>query len=685
MHGLYEAHDLTNLILNPFYKEFNRHSLFWKGMTKKLPFANDMYAFNGTMARLLDPCSKKPGFNLETTIEEGKTFKIHEKIVLKHPFCDLIHFEKQNHRRHESKVLLVAPLSGHYATLLRDTAKALLPFHDVYITDWKDAKNVPLSEGSFSFDDYVDYVLNYIHYFEGDIHLIAVCQPSVPVLIAVSLLAEDNHKHQPKSMTLMGGPIDTRINPGIVDKFAQEKSLEWFEQNFIATVPAYYPGAGRRVTPGFIMLNGFMSMNTERHIESFKNYYDYLAKGDEEKAQAHQSFYNEYRAVLDLPADYYLESIEIVFQKHLLGKGELTWRGVPVNPQAIQKTALFTVEGEKDDISPLGQTYAAQQLCTSLSNSKRSHYEQKGAGHYGIFSGHRWRDLIRPQISEFIESHDHDKDFKSSSMGNHSHSSEGSAKRSLKLPSQPLPTISDTKVGRIIVKQKVKSMEHTNHTHDHSHKTEEEKKVAKKKVAAKKTATKKPAAKKAAPKKAVAKKTVAKKATVKKVAVKKAAPKKTAAKKATVKKVVAKKTVAKKATVKKVVAKKTVAKKAAPKKVVAKKVIKKTVAKKAVAKKVVAKKAIKKTVAKKSVAKKVAHKKVAVKKVVKKTAHKKVAVKKVAHKKLVAKKVVAKKTAHKKVAKKAAPRRAAAKAVSSLTRVAAIKKVAKKKAHSSKK
>jgi poly(3-hydroxybutyrate) depolymerase len=305
-------------------------------------------------------------------------------------------------------VLIFAPLSGHYATLLRDTVRTMLSHHDVTITDWKDARSVPFNEGAFHFDDYVAYVQEFVRFMQkqagGNVHVISVCQPTVPVLAGISLMAAHGET-LPKSMTMMGGPIDTQSNPTSVNDFATRRPLSWFEQHVIQRVPVKYPGAMRRVYPGFMQLTGFIAMNPERHLESHHDYYNHLVEGDGESAEAHRRFYDEYNAVMDLPAEYYLDTIVRVFQKQSLARGILDVAGERVTPAAIKKTALFTIEGELDDISGSGQTEAAHTLCTGLPAPRRQHYTAPGVGHYGIFSGRKYREMIYPKVREFIRKH----------------------------------------------------------------------------------------------------------------------------------------------------------------------------------------------------------------------------------------------------------------------------------------
>jgi poly(3-hydroxybutyrate) depolymerase len=346
----------------------------------------------------------KPAFGLDKTQINGNTVEVTEHVVLEKSFCKLLHF-KRNTQVEQPKVLLVAPLSGHYATLLRDTVRALLPDHDIYITDWVDARMVPLTEGPFHFDDYVCYIQEFIRFLGPGAHVISVCQPTVPVLAAVSLMAADGEAAQPTSMTMMGGPIDARQSPTAVNSFASGKTISWFENKVIDRVPAKYPGYMRRVYPGFLQLAGFLSMNPDRHFNSHKDYFNYLVRDDEVGVEAHRKFYDEYNAVMDLPAEYYLDTIKKVFIEHLLPRGKLVVRGQLVRPAAIRNTALFTIEGELDDISGHGQTAAAHDLCENIPTRQRRHLTASGAGHFGIFSGQRFRTNIYPQIRDFIREH----------------------------------------------------------------------------------------------------------------------------------------------------------------------------------------------------------------------------------------------------------------------------------------
>ena len=349
----------------------------------------------------------KPPFELPTTVVDGKEVAITEKVVWQKPFCHLLHFERDlpADRPGDPKVLIVAPMSGHYATLLRGTVEAMLPAHDVYITDWIDARMVPLQAGGFDLDDYIDYVIEMIHHLGAGVNLIAVCQPSVPVLAAVSVMEEDGDPLSPATMTLMGGPLDTRISPTAVNKVAHDKGMSWFERNVIMRVPFPNPGFMREVYPGFLQLGGFMSMNLDRHVSAHKEFYQHLIEGDGDSAEKHRDFYDEYMAVMDLTKEFYLQTIRTVFLEHALPEGTMMHRGRLVKPSAIRNTALFTVEGELDDITGPGQTQAAHTMCTNLAQDKQQDYVQPGVGHYGVFNGSKFRANIQPRIAEFIRRH----------------------------------------------------------------------------------------------------------------------------------------------------------------------------------------------------------------------------------------------------------------------------------------
>lgn len=350
----------------------------------------------------------KPEFGLTEAVVDGKTVAVSEEVVWRKPFCTLLHFRRDlpAKRKADPKLLIVAPLSGHYATLLRGTVAAMLPEHDVYITDWADARMVPLSEGSFDLDDYIDYLLEMFERLGPGAHVMAVCQPSVPVLAAVALMSEDRDPNLPLSMTLMGGPIDTRMTPTDVNKLAETRGNRWFSNHTIMSVPFPHPGFMRKVYPGFLQLSGFMSMNFDRHVSAHQEFYHHLVDGDGDSAEKHREFYDEYLAVMDLTAEFFLQTVDTVFVRHALPNGLMTHRGRPVRTEAIRRTALLTVEGERDDISGVGQTKAAHALCTNLPHDRKQHYLAIGVGHYGVFNGSRFRAEIVPRITDFIARHD---------------------------------------------------------------------------------------------------------------------------------------------------------------------------------------------------------------------------------------------------------------------------------------
>lgn len=348
----------------------------------------------------------KPDFGLTSTVIDGREVPVTEHIVERRAFAQLRHFERQGvPAGQDPKLLIVAPLSGHFATLLRGTVQAMLPGHEVYITEWRDARLVRADEGQFDLDDYIDYVIDFLRFLGPDTHVMAVCQPSVPVMAAVALMNAMNDPATPRTMTLMGGPIDTRRNPTVPNKLATERSLAWFEQSVVTRVPMNYPGYMRRVYPGFLQLTGFMSMNLDRHVGAHLRVFHNMIKGDGDSVEAHKDFYDEYRAVMDLPAEYYLQTIKQVFQEHQLPRGVMHCRGELIDCGAITRTALLTIEGELDDISGIGQTRAAHDICVNLADDMRGHYEQPGVGHYGVFNGRRWRSEIQPRVAAFIKAH----------------------------------------------------------------------------------------------------------------------------------------------------------------------------------------------------------------------------------------------------------------------------------------
>ena len=346
----------------------------------------------------------KPEFGLETTIVNGQQVAVHEEIVLRKPFGQLKRFRREG-VEDAPRLLIVAPMSGHYATLLRGTVERMLPKHDVYITDWRDAKLVPMSDGGFDLDDYIDYLVAFLEHIGPGAHMLAVCQPSVPCYAAAATMSEDKHPARPKTLTMMGGPIDTREAPTAVNTLATQRPHSWFEKNVIATVPYSYPGAGRHVYPGFLQLAGFMTMNLGSHLTSHWEMFKHLVDGDGESADATKDFYEEYRSVCDMTEEFYLQTVDAVFQRHLLPKGELMHRGRRVDPAAITDIAILAIEGERDDISGIGQTKAALKISTSLPEELKRYHLAKGVGHYGIFNGSKWRERIAPVVEDWIAQH----------------------------------------------------------------------------------------------------------------------------------------------------------------------------------------------------------------------------------------------------------------------------------------
>ncbi|CAN5737688.1 polyhydroxyalkanoate depolymerase [soil metagenome] len=418
---LYQLYEAQRSLMEPFSdfaqaaSKLYGHGAVWGNM----PMAQRMAAGYELMYRL-GKDYEKPEFNIKTVKVDGDDVVIQEAIALDKPFCELRRFKRFTDDpdtlkvlKSQPVVLIVAPLSGHYATLLRDTVRTMLQGHKVYITDWKNARLVPLSEGEFHLDDYIHYVQDFIRLLQaeyGNCHVMSVCQPTVPVLAAVSLMASKGET-LPLTMTMMGGPIDARKSPTAVNNLATTKGFDWFENNVIYPVPQGFAGEGRRVYPGFLQHTGFVAMNPDRHATSHYDYFKDLMKGDDASAEAHRKFYDEYNAVLDMDADYYLDTIKTVFQDFSLVNGNWDVKTAEghlerVRPQDIRTTALLTVEGELDDISGSGQTQAAHDLCTGIAANQREHYEVKGAGHYGIFSGRRWRDMVYPKVQKFIAAHD---------------------------------------------------------------------------------------------------------------------------------------------------------------------------------------------------------------------------------------------------------------------------------------
>lgn len=405
---LYQLHELQRSFLGPMSRIAGAGAQVYTNPYSPLaytPFSKRMAAAFDLVHRIGKEY-QKPTFGIGSTQIDGTDVPIVERTVAQRPFCNLIHFQRMfpagMRTPDDPKLLIVAPLSGHHATLLRDTVRTMVAHHEVYITDWIDARMVPLREGPFHLDDYIDYVRDFITLLSPDLHVMSVCQPTVPVLAAVSLMASEGAQATPKSMIIMGGPIDTRRNPTSVNDLATQKSLEWFVNHVIYTVPSRYPGYLRKVYPGFLQHAGFVAMNPNRHLTSHYDYYLQLVQGDGESAEGHRAFYDEYNAVLDLAAEYYLDTVRIVFQEHALPRGTWTVRGKPVRPQDIRHTALLTIEGELDDITGPGQTQAAHELCSGIPAERREDIVVPGAGHYGIFSGRRWREQVAPRVSEFI-------------------------------------------------------------------------------------------------------------------------------------------------------------------------------------------------------------------------------------------------------------------------------------------
>jgi poly(3-hydroxybutyrate) depolymerase len=403
----YWLYEMSQAALNPSRAFADATKLFFKNPANPLAHT----AFGKTMAASMELFERstrrygKPEWNIKSTTVGGEQVPVHIAAVWERPFCRLLHFERAfEHlpRRPQPRLLIVAPMSGHYPTLLRGTVEGFLSNHDVYITEWIDAKIVPVGEGSFDLDDYIDYLISMLHLLGGDTHILAVCQPSVPVLAAVARMEAEGDPYVPHSMVLMGGPIDTRVNPTVVNTLAEQRGIDWFRRNVITKVPFPNPGFMRDVYPGFLQLHGFMSMNLDRHIEAHRNLFLHLVQGDGDSAQKHREFYDEYLAVMDLAAEFYLQTVETVFIRHDLPKGAMTHRGVRVDPAKIHRVALLTVEGENDDISGVGQTEAAHRLCANIPPDRKAHWLQPAVGHYGVFNGSRFRAEIVPRISDFV-------------------------------------------------------------------------------------------------------------------------------------------------------------------------------------------------------------------------------------------------------------------------------------------
>lgn len=409
---LYHAYEMTHAAISPmravaqFGQQVMRHPL------NLMPGNYGTRAVSAALEMFINATRRygKPAFGLDATTVDGVETPIVEEVVWEKPFCQLLHFRRNSAAaaaRQDPKVLIVAPMSGHYATLLRGTVASMLPEHDVYVTDWIDARDVPMSDGVFDLDDYTDYLIEMIRHLSADgerVSVMAVCQPGIPVMAAASLMAMDKDPRRPASLVLMGSPIDTARNPKQPNELANKKPLSWFENNVVTIVPWPNRGAMRRVYPGFLQLSSFLAMNVNRHMDAHVSQFRNLVRGDGDGAEAHRKFYDEYLAVMDLTAEFYLQTIERVFQRRLLARGEYRYRGRLVEPAAMTDVGLMTVEGEKDDITGLGQTEAAHDLASSLAAEDRKHHVAAGVGHYGVFNGSRWRKTIQPEVRDFIRS-----------------------------------------------------------------------------------------------------------------------------------------------------------------------------------------------------------------------------------------------------------------------------------------
>jgi poly(3-hydroxybutyrate) depolymerase len=404
---LYWFYEWGQAALNPSRALADAARLYFKNPINPLSqteFGKNMAAAAELFERTTRRYSK-PEWTIESTLVGAERVPVSIRTVWERPFCKLLHFERHftlAPRRPQPRLLIVAPMSGHYATLLRGTVEAFLPNHDVYITDWSDARMVPTSDGPFDLDDYIDYVISMFHFLGIGAHVVAVCQPSVPVLAAVARMEAENDPYVPFSMTLMGGPIDTRKNPTAVNKLAEERGMNWFRTHVISKVPFPHPGFMRDVYPGFLQLSGFVGMNFDKHVDAHREYFKNLVQGDGDPAKKHEEFYDEYLAVMDLSAEFYLQTVEKVFVRHALPNGTFKHRDKPVDPSLIRRTALLTVEGENDDISGVGQTQATHELCSNIPAAKKAHYLQPTVGHYGVFNGSRFRAEIAPRIADFV-------------------------------------------------------------------------------------------------------------------------------------------------------------------------------------------------------------------------------------------------------------------------------------------
>lgn len=407
---LYHAYEWTHATISPLRQATEAGLKVWsdpRNPWADTPMARTMAAsfemFNNATKRYA-----RPVFDIDVIEAHGQPAAVRQEIAMEKPFCRLIHFRRYGEGCAEGKdpkVLLIAPLSGHFSTLLRGTVRKMLETHDVYLTDWRDARNVPLAEGKFDLEDYVQYLIEFLQFMGPGVSMVGVCQPGVPALAATALMAEDNDPCRPDSLILMGSPIDTRVSPTDPTKLADEKSLQWFENNMISLVPMPNPGVMRRVYPGFLQLSGFMSMNIDRHVDAAVKQFNNLVEGDGEPAEAHRVFYDEYLAVMDLTAEFYLQTIDMVFQRHLLPKGEMVVNGRKVDLGAIADTAIMTVEGGRDDITGEGQTHITHTLTTTVPDDMKEAYTNPDVGHYGVFNGSRWRGAIQPKLAAFIARH----------------------------------------------------------------------------------------------------------------------------------------------------------------------------------------------------------------------------------------------------------------------------------------
>jgi poly(3-hydroxybutyrate) depolymerase len=402
----YQFYEMTHFALAPVRAASDAAHFMFRNPWN--PFSNTIMGKNiSAGAELFERVTRrygKPTFGLDEITVDGVVYPVLEDVVWSRPFCNLLRFVRPDFPGADTqpKLLIVAPMSGHYATLLRGTVEAFLPHCDIYITDWADARMVPLALGTFDLDDYIDYLKEMLHHLGPGVHTLGVCQPSVPLIAAVALMEANGDPDRPASMTLMGGPVDTRRSPTAVNTLAEKRGVEWFRRNCLHAVPFPYPGFGREVYPGFLQLSGFMAMNLDRHVNAHLEMFNHLVAGDGDSAEKHREFYDEYLAVMDLDAAYYMQTIETVFVRHALPKGKMTHRGQRVDLSVIHDCGLMTVEGEKDDISGVGQTYAAQELCVNIPPAKKLHHLQLGVGHYGVFNGSRFRTEIAPRILKFI-------------------------------------------------------------------------------------------------------------------------------------------------------------------------------------------------------------------------------------------------------------------------------------------